>query len=137
MLIAEALLRNQLTLARRDCRSGEVVTLEEALKELQQFREDALSTSLAKLDDEMREKGMIPFSQIVKGTDLDEFARTVEVADLGTFIQWVDMRRKEAISYHAMLELKGDEDEDGMYGWAIANSSAFNEVWQNLKQFIK
>lgn len=85
------------------------------------------------IDERMKAAGMLSAVQIIEGQPLDAFIKHSGVVDMGTLLQWSEMRRAEFLRMQSQYDL-GDKDKtDDMYEWVIAHSAAFSELHINIR----
>jgi hypothetical protein len=85
------------------------------------------------LAERMKAAGMFTVAQMMTAAPMDIFTKHAGVNDLGSFLQWVEMKRAEYIRMQARYDLGDKPKDDDMYEWVIAHNSVFAAVHVNLK----
>ncbi len=88
------------------------------------------------LDSRLRAAGMTGVAELLKGAPLDAFIKHAGVNDLGSLLQWAEMRRAECLRATARYDLGEKPEDDDMYEWTVAHCAAFTELHVNLRAAI-
>jgi hypothetical protein len=100
--------------------------------EIDRLRQAQAAPVADDLDSRMRAAGMLTVADLLKGAPLDAFVKHAGVSDMGTFAQWLEMRRKECLEMQARFELD-KRHNDELYEWVFAHAAVFSEVHVNFK----
>lgn len=84
------------------------------------------------LEIRMINAGMMPLSEMMAGTPLDQLKANSGVVDLSTFSTWLSMRHEEMLRLRIRLELDEKQDDE-LYEWAIAHTAVLGEVMANFR----
>jgi hypothetical protein len=79
---------------------------------------------------------MTGVAELLKGAPLDAFIKHAGVNDLGSLLQWAEMRRAECLRAMAQYDLGEKDKSDDMYEWTVAHCAAFTELHVNLRAAI-
>lgn len=90
----------------------------------------------AELDSRLRAAGMTGVAELLKGAPLDAFIKHAGVNDLGSLLQWAEMRRAECLRAMARYDLGEKPEGDDLYEWTVAHCAAFTELHINLRAAI-
>ena len=88
------------------------------------------------LDSRLRDAGMTGVADLLKGAPLDAFIKHAGVNDLGSLLQWAEMRRAECLRAMARYDLGEKPGGDDFYEWTVAHCAAFTELHVNLRAAI-
>ena len=89
------------------------------------------------LDTRMKAAGMIPLSEILKGSPMDAFLAHAGVVDIDSFGEWLEVRYEEMMRMRVRMELKGSPEEDEMYEWVFSHSAVLREVIVNFRAALR
>ncbi len=85
------------------------------------------------LDERMKAAGMIPVSEILKGSLMDKWHVHTGVVDLESFSKWLDIKLEEMLKLKARIELKGDAENNELYECVLSHCAVLTAVRCNFK----
>jgi hypothetical protein len=84
------------------------------------------------LDKQMKERGMIPLSEMLKSPPLIKYSLHKGVDNLERFEQWLDMRYGEMMRMKSIMILDNQEDCE-LYEWVLAHTAVLGEIRGQFK----
>ena len=95
-----------------------------------------MDSEILELDERMKAAGMIPLSEMLKGSPIGHFATNKGVVDLERFDEWLNMRYTEMMKMKARMLLAKREDDE-LYEWVLSHAAVFGEVVANFNAATK
>lgn len=99
--------------------------------ELENYR-NAQQVVPGDIDARMKTAGMLSAAEIIAGQPIDAFVKHAGVVDMGSLLQWVEMRRAEFLRMQARYELC-DKEKDDLYEWVVSHVAVFSELHVNIR----
>lgn len=99
--------------------------------ELENYR-NAQQVVPGDIDARMKSAGMLSAAEIIAGQPIDAFVKHAGVVDMGSLVQWAEMRRAEFLRMQARYEL-GDKEKDDLYEWVVSHVAVFSELHVNIR----
>lgn len=99
--------------------------------ELENYR-NAQQVVPGDIDARMKSAGMLSAAEIISGQPIDAFVKHAGVVDMGSLLQWSEMRRAEFLRMQSRYEL-GDKEKDDLYEWVVSHIAVFSELHVNIR----
>lgn len=91
----------------------------------------------ADLDQRMKDAGMIPVSELIRGTPIDKWRVHTGVQDIESFGKYVAMKHREYAIMFSGYELGDKPKDDEMYEWVLGHYAAFCDIHVNFRAALE